>query len=214
MKRYDVVNSKRFLYQRIGKRIADVVGSSSLLLICIPLILLFSIILFIFSGRPIFFTQTRAGLYNTPFTILKFRTMESTTLESKSHQYEWQGNVPKDFFFEKPKHLNVTKVGEIYRKYSIDEIPQLWNVLNGDMSFVGPRPEIIEITNHYSEEQKKRLQVRPGITGYAQVNGRSTITHGEKIAYDLYYVKNYSFLLDLKIIIQTVKLVITGKGAF
>lgn len=214
MRRYDVVNSKYFLYRRIGKRIADVVGSSSLLLICIPLILLFSIILFIFSGRPIFFTQTRAGLHNTPFTILKFRTMESTTLESKSHQYDWQGKVPKDFFFEKPKHLNVTKVGEIYRKYSIDEIPQLLNVLIGDMSFVGPRPEIIEITNHYSEEQKKRLQVRPGITGYAQVNGRSTITHGEKIAYDLYYVKNYSFLLDLKIIIQTIKLVITGKGAF
>ncbi|WP_338101360.1 sugar transferase [Psychrobacillus vulpis] len=207
-------DSKHYLYHRIGKRIADIVGSFSLLLICIPLILLFSIILFIFSGRPIFFTQTRAGLHNTSFTIWKFRTMETKTLDFNGHQYKWQGGVPKDFSFAKPSHLNVTKVGKIYRKYSIDEIPQLWNVLKGDMSFVGPRPEIIEITNHYSEEQKKRLQVKPGITGYAQVHGRSSITHGEKIAHDLYYVKNYSLLLDLKIIIQTGKLVITGKGAY
>ncbi|WP_336498134.1 sugar transferase [Psychrobacillus sp. FJAT-51614] len=206
--------SKHYLYHRIGKRIADVVGSSSLLLIFMPLIFLFAIILFILSGKPIFFVQIRTGLHNVPFTIWKFRTMESSTLESNSHQYNWQGGVPNDFSFAKPRHLNVTRVGKIYRKYSIDEIPQLWNVLKGDMSLVGPRPEIIEITNHYSEEQKKRLQVRPGITGYAQVHGRSSITHGEKIAHDLYYVENYSFLLDLKIIIQTVVLVITGKGAY
>lgn len=207
-------NSKYYLYHRFGKRIADIIGSSSLLLVFMPFILLFAILLFIFSGRPIFFVQTRAGLDNVPFAIWKFRTMESYTLESNGHKYNWQGGVPKDFSFAKPSHLNVTRVGEIYRKYSIDELPQLWNVLKGDMSLVGPRPEIIEITNHYSKEQKKRLQVKPGITGYAQVNGRSTITHGEKIAHDLYYVENYSFLLDLKILIQTVALVIIGKGAY
>lgn len=206
--------SNRYLYQRFGKRIADLIGSILLLVICIPLLFLFSIILLLFSGSPIFFKQVRSGLNNVPFTIWKFRTMQMESEESSSHQYEWQHEVPKDFSFAKPEHLNVTALGKIYRKFSIDEIPQLWNVLKGDMSFVGPRPEIVEITNHYSIEQKKRLLVKPGITGYAQVNGRSKITHGEKVLHDLYYVQNCSFLLDVKIVIRTILIVITGKGAY
>ncbi|MFF2755769.1 sugar transferase [Psychrobacillus sp. NPDC058041] len=206
--------NNRFLYQRYGKRIADIVGSVLLIVFFIPLIFLFSIILLLFTGRPVFFKQFRSGLNNVPFMIWKFRTMQIESEESSSHQYEWQHEVPKDFSFAKPEHLNVTALGKIYRKFSIDEIPQLWNVLKGDMSFVGPRPEMIEITNHYSTEQKKRLLVKPGITGYAQVHGRSNITHGEKILRDLYYVQNCSFLLDLKIVIRTIVIVITGKGAF
>lgn len=139
--------------------------------------------------------------------------MQPTILESSNHQYEWESEVPEDFYFDKPGHLRITQLGKIYRKYSIDEIPQLWNVLKGDMSIVGPRPEIIEITKHYSWDQKKRLLVKPGITGYAQVNGRSTITHGEKVTHDLYYVKNCSFSLDLKILFRTLVIVVTGKGA-
>lgn len=201
------------LYQRIGKRGLDIIGSIVLLLICIPLLSFFSVVLLLFSGRPIFFKQTRSGYYNNPFIIWKFRTMQLEPEESSSHQYDWVGEVPKDFSFEKPEHMNVTALGKIYRKYSIDEIPQIWNVLKGDMSFVGPRPEIVEITNHYSSEQKKRLLVKPGITGYAQVRGRSNITHGEKVAHDLYYVQNVSLFLDVKIIIRTILMVVTGKGA-
>ena len=202
------------VYQRMGKRIVDIVGSVSLIIFFVPIILTFSIILLIFSGRPILFKQMRSGMNNTPFTIWKFRTMQMESEESSSHQYEWQNEVPDDFSFAKPEHLKVTALGKIYRKYSIDEIPQLWNVLKGDMSFVGPRPELVEITNHYSKEQKKRLTVKPGITGYAQVHGRSNNTHGKKIAHDLYYVQNCSFLLDLKIVIRTIVIVITGKGAY
>lgn len=198
----------------MGKRSVDIIGSVSLIIILVPIILLFSIILLLFSGRPILFKQIRSGMNNTPFKIWKFRTMQMESEESSSHQYEWQNEVPEDFSFAKPEHLIVTTLGKIYRKYSIDEIPQLWNVLKGDMSFVGPRPEMVEITNHYSKEQKKRLIIKPGITGYAQVHGRSNITHGEKIARDLYYVQNCSFLLDLKIVIRTILIVITGKGAY
>lgn len=206
--------TNRYIYHRFGKRIVDVVVSVSILAIYIPILVLFSIILFLFSGGPIFFTQIRAGLNNTPFTIWKFRTMQPTIEESSSHQYDWEGGVPKDFSFTKPEHLNITQLGKIYRKFSIDEIPQLWNVIKGDMSFVGPRPEMLEITKHYSAEQKSRLLVKPGLTGYAQIQGRSNITHGEKVNHDLYYVQHCSFLLDLKIILRTILIVITGKGAY
>ncbi|SDO01120.1 Sugar transferase involved in LPS biosynthesis (colanic, teichoic acid) [Psychrobacillus sp. OK028] len=203
-----------FFYRRFVKRTVDIIGSSFLLLFLFPVILIFSVTLLIFSGRPIFYKQLRAGLYDQPFFIWKFRTMQAEEIESSSHKYEWKDEVPQDFEFTTPQTLSITKIGKIYRKYSIDEIPQLWNVLKGEMSVVGPRPEMIEITKHYSSTQKKRLQVKPGITGYAQVNGRSAITHGEKIAYDLYYVKHCSFFLDLKILLQTVYIVITGKGAW
>ncbi|WP_235753915.1 sugar transferase [Psychrobacillus sp. INOP01] len=203
-----------YFYRSFVKRTVDILGSSLLLILLFPFIILFSVILLIFSGRPLFYKQLRAGLYDQPFIIWKFRTMQAEDIESSSHKYEWKDEVPQDFEFTTPQTLYITKLGRIYRKYSIDEIPQLWNVLKGEMSIVGPRPEMIEITKHYSSTQKNRLKVKPGITGYAQVNGRSAITHGEKIAYDLYYVKHCSFLLDLKIVLQTVYIVITGKGAW
>jgi len=204
----------QLFYQRYGKRTVDVLGSSLLLFFLSPTIIVFSLILFIFSGGPIIYKQSRAGLQNRPFIIWKFRTMQTEIVESSSHQYEWEGEVPQDFSFTTPPTLSITKLGKLYRKYSIDEIPQLWNVFKGEMSFVGPRPEIIEITNHYSPTQKNRLLVKPGITGYAQINGRSAITHGEKILFDLYYVKHCSMLLDLKIVIRTIFIVVTGKGAW
>ncbi|ALC84557.1 hypothetical protein AM499_01000 [Bacillus sp. FJAT-22090] len=206
--------SNHYFYNRIGKRSADIIGSITLIIILFPFIILFSIILVLFSGRPLFFRQIRSGLNDCPFTIWKFRTMKTELIEYSDHQYHWTKEVPKDFLFTKPEHLQVTRIGKIYRKFSVDEIPQLWNVLKGDMSFVGPRPEIVEITIHYSSEQKKRLLVKPGITGYAQVYGRSTITYGEKIERDLYYVQNCSFILDFKIIIRSIGIVITGKGAY
>jgi len=203
-----------YSYRRFGKRALDVSVSTILLFLLIPIIVCLSVILVIFTGNPVFYKQNRAGLHNRPFIIWKFRTMRSEDVESSSHQYEWKDEVPLDFSFTTPPTLTITELGKIYRKYSIDEIPQLWNVLKGEMSFVGPRPEMIEITNHYSPDQKKRLLVKPGITGYAQIHGRSAITHGEKVNYDLYYVKHCSLLLDLKIVTRTIFIVITGKGAW
>ncbi|MFJ7971645.1 sugar transferase [Psychrobacillus sp. NPDC096389] len=214
MKEVVLSESVHNFYSRFGKRIADIMASIILLLLFAPLLLLFSILALLLSGRPIFFRQIRSGINNTSFLIWKFRTMQPIMDESSSHQYEWGNGVPKDFSFVKPIDQEVTKIGKIYRKYSIDEFPQLWNVLKGDMSFVGPRPEMVEITSHYSEEQKKRLRVKPGITGYAQINGRSEISHGQKMELDRYYVENCSLALDIKIIARTILLVIRGKGAY
>lgn len=140
--------------------------------------------------------------------------MIQTTNNSAIHKYDWKKGVPDDFIFKSGFESRVTPFGKFLRKYSLDELPQLINVLLGNMSMVGPRPEIPEITSHYNFHQMKRLQVKPGITGYAQVNGRSEITHGQKIEYDLYYIQNQSFLLDMKILLATVKQVVKGKGAF
>ncbi|WP_144512342.1 sugar transferase [Bacillus sp. FJAT-22090] len=207
----EIINN---FYSRYGKRATDIIASFVLLILFTPFLIFFSLMLFLLSGRPIFFKQIRSGIYNTSFKIWKFRTMQPIVEESSSHQYDWEHEVPKDFSFEKPIQQDITRIGKIYRKYSIDEIPQLWNVLKGDMSFVGPRPEMVEITRYYSDEQKKRLKVKPGITGYAQINGRSEISHGKKMELDHYYVEHCSLVLDFKIIIYTVLLVIRGKGAY
>lgn len=196
------------------KRLFDIFASAFLLLCCIPLLLIVSLVIVISSGRPVLFTQTRTGRNNEAFTILKFRSMKKNNDDSNIHTYDWKDGVPDDFVFKSGFDSNVTPVGKILRKYSLDEVPQLLNVLIGNMSMVGPRPEIPEITSHYNQRQKQRLLVKPGLTGYAQVNGRSEINHGQKIEYDLYYIKNRSFLLDMKILIATVKLVVMGKGAF
>lgn len=195
------------------KRIGDIFVSFLLLLCLSPFILLFSMAILLFSGRPIFFKQTRTGKHNKLFTIWKFRTMEECLDPEETHNYNWVDGVPDEFVFESPPHQRITKIGKIYRKLSIDELPQLFNVLRGDMSLVGPRPEIPQITQLYNRSQSMRLRMKPGITGYAQVNGRSIINHGKKMNYDQIYIENYSFALDVKIVIKTIGLVIRGKGA-
>jgi len=167
----------------------------------------------LFSGRPIFFKQTRTGQNHKPFTIWKYRTMVLSKNQKASHVYNWSDGVPNDFIFKAPANQQITKIGKIYRKLSIDEFPQLINVLRGEMSLVGPRPEIPEITQFYNRQQSKRLEAKPGMTGHAQVNGRSIINHGKKIEYDHYYIENRSFMFDMKIIAKTISLVIRGKGA-
>lgn len=197
----------------ICKRIVDI-SISFVLLICLsPFMLFFSIAILIFSGRPIFFKQTRTGKHNKVFTIWKFRTMDKCLDPEETHNYNWNDGVPDDFLFESPANQRITKIGKIYRKLSIDELPQLLNVLRGDMCLVGPRPEIPKITQLYNRTQSMRLRVRPGITGHAQVNGRSIINHGKKMEYDHFYIENRSFTLDMQIIIKTIGLVIRGKGA-
>ncbi|QUW23299.1 sugar transferase [Sporosarcina sp. Marseille-Q4063] len=207
-------NKSQVSFYILIKRIIDIVVSFVLLLCLSPFLLLFSIAILIFSGRPIFFKQSRTGKHNQPFTIWKFRTMQKYPNSKKLHNYQWLEGVPNDFLFETPTQQKITRIGKIYRKLSIDELPQLFNVLRGDMSLIGPRPEIPEITQLYSRYQAMRLKVKPGMSGYAQINGRSVINHGMKIEYDLYYIENQSIGLDVKIFFKTIGLVIRGKGAW
>ena len=170
------------------------------------------------DGFPIFFKQKRSGINDQPFEMYKFRSMKNkqVPVPSNSHnEYNWKNGVPDDFVFKTASedNSNITKVGRIIRKYSLDELPQFINVLKGDMSIIGPRPEIIPITRCYNGHQKRRLEVKPGITGWAQANGRSDMDHGQKIEHDLYYVDQFSLWLDVKIFFKTITQVIGGRGS-
>ena len=167
------------------KRLFDIILAIFLIIILLPLFIIISIIIYFRIGTPIIFKQTRAGLDGNLFTIYKFRTM--------SDEREKNGELLPD-----DKRLN--SVGLAIRKSSLDELPQLFNVLKGDMSFVGPRPLLAEYLTLYNEEQSRRHSVLPGITGWAQVNGRNAISWEDKFRYDVWYVDNQSFLLDLKIL--------------
>jgi lipopolysaccharide/colanic/teichoic acid biosynthesis glycosyltransferase len=198
------------------KRIFDIVCATLLLVLLLPVIIVIGIAILICDGGPVIYKQERTGLHNQPFIIYKFKTMKPSKRDgSNAHVYNWTNGVPDDFVFKtSSSHNSITKLGLFLRKYSLDEILQLINVIKGDMSIIGPRPEIPQITKYYNEEQKQRLLVKPGITGLAQVKGRSDLTHGEKIYYDLQYVQNCSFLLDMKILLLTVYKVITAKGSY
>lgn len=163
------------------------------------------------------FKQKRSGQNGEVFNIYKFRSMkiQREQKNNTASKYNWPTRVPDDFVFKMTDDFdpNVTKIGRFLRKSSLDELPQFFNVVKGKMSIVGPRPEIIEITRCYDAEQFQRLSAKPGITGWAQVNGRSEMNHGRKIALDLAYIENQSFTQDLKIIAMTIKQTLFGKGA-
>ena len=148
-------------------------------------------------GSPVLFKQTRPGLNGEPFEMVKFRTMLNA--------FDQQGNPL-------PNELRHTKFGNFLRSTSLDELPELWNVLKGDMSLVGPRPLLTDYLPLYNEEQARRHNVRPGVTGWAQVNGRNTLSWEEKFKLDTWYVDNQSLLLDLKIILMTLKTVVVKEG--
>ncbi|WP_078545749.1 sugar transferase [Litchfieldia alkalitelluris] len=179
------------------KRIHDINIAIIILILFSPVILIISLLVRYKIGSPIIFKQKRAGLNNKPFYLFKFRTM--TDEKDKN-----------DVLL--PDYLRLTTFGEFLRKYSLDEIIQLVNVIKGDLSLVGPRPLLIEYLPLYNEEQAKRHSVRPGITGWAQVNGRNAISWEEKFKLDVWYVENHSILLDLKILIMTIKKVIKSDG--
>nr|WP_100400938.1 sugar transferase [Bacillus sp. FJAT-44742] len=205
------------IYYKVIKRTFDIFISSLGLIILSPLFILVSIIILLFDGRPVLFKQPRSGKNNTVFSMYKFRSMKQVNRPERSEEirFNWKEKVPDNFVFKtSTSNPNITKVGYYLRKYSVDELPQLFNVLIGNMSIIGPRPEIPEITACYDYHQSQRLKVKPGITGYAQINGRSEIPHGVKIEYDLYYVRNCSILLDSKIFLKTITQIITGKGAY
>jgi sugar transferase EpsL len=179
------------------KRIMDFTFGSFLIIATSPLMLLSILIVRIKLGSPIIFKQERPGLYGKPFYLYKFRTM--------TDQRDTLGNLL-------PDSVRLTRVGQLLRKYSLDELPQLINVLKGDISLVGPRPLLMEYLPLYSEEQAIRHHVRPGITGWAQVNGRNAISWEEKFQLDVWYVQNHSLFLDLKILWLTVVKVIRSEG--
>jgi lipopolysaccharide/colanic/teichoic acid biosynthesis glycosyltransferase len=167
----------------------DFVLAFWLIIILLPLVLIILILVLFNLGRPVLFCQNRPGKNGKLFRIYKFRTM--------SDQKDSFGNYL-------PDTERLTTLGRFLRKSSLDEIPQLFNVLKGDLSFVGPRPLLVEYLMLYNEEQKKRHEVKPGITGWAQVNGRNAITWEEKFKLDVYYVENLSLPLDMKILFKTI----------
>ena len=159
-----------------------------IMIMFLPLILFVSFLLTLQNNGSPFFSQTRPGKHGKLFTIYKLKTMWDTRSDS--------GELL-------PDHQRITSIGNVIRKLSLDELPQLWNVLKGDMSFVGPRPLLPEYLPLYSKEQEKRHEVKPGITGWAQVNGRNTISWKQKFEYDLWYIQHQSFILDIKILGMT-----------
>lgn len=179
------------------KRIFDLVITAASVPLLAPIILLLILLVRNKLGTPIFFTQVRPGLHGKPFSLYKFRTMTDARTS--------QGQLLMD-------EKRLTVFGHFLRKTSLDELPELWNVLKGDMSLVGPRPLLMQYLAHYSSEQARRHEVRPGITGWAQVNGRNAITWEEKFNLDVWYIDNWSLWLDIKIICMTIWKILKREG--
>ena len=186
----------RIFYEFI-KRTFDIILSLAALIVLSPILLIVSILIYFKLGSPVFFVQERVGKGNKVFKMIKFRTMKDDR--------DKNGKLLSD-------EERLTPFGSKLRSLSIDELPELINILKGDMSIVGPRPLLTQYLPLYSKEQIKRHDVRPGLTGWAQVNGRNSITWTEKFKLDVWYVKNRSVLLDLKIILLTVKKVVIKEG--
>lgn len=211
------MNYSDSVFYKVFKRGFDILFSLTVLVLISPIVLTIGLLVKLEDRGPVIFKQERAGKYGRPFKIYKFRSMKvmEKTDENKRNPYTWKNRVPDDFVFKTTEGFNpnVTKIGRFIRRYSLDELPQFLNVLKGEMSIVGPRPEIIEIASCYDKYQSQRLLVKPGITGWAQVNGRSDMNHGKKIKLDLEYVKKRNFFFDIKIILKTVWQAVFGKGA-
>jgi lipopolysaccharide/colanic/teichoic acid biosynthesis glycosyltransferase len=185
------------IYHRFGKRLLDVLASGLGIVGLSPVFILIGILVWINLGRPILFTQVRPGLDAKPFSMVKFRSMKDSRDSNEKLL---------------PDEVRMTKFGKFLRSTSLDELPELWNVLKGDMSLVGPRPLLMEYLTLYSKEQYRRHEVKPGITGLAQVNGRNSVSFNDKILYDLRYIESISLINDLKILYYTIKIVLTRQG--
>ena len=185
------------MYKKYIKRLLDVVLSGMALIVLSPVLLVVALLVRIKLGSPVIFHQQRPGKDGEIFTLRKFRTMTDEKDEN--------GELL-------PDEVRLTKFGKMLRATSLDELPELWNIFRGDMSIVGPRPLLVRYLPRYNEEQKHRHDVRPGLTGWAQVNGRNALTWEKKFEYDVEYVRNISFFMDVKIILKTVMAVIKKDG--
>ena len=179
------------------KRLFDILVSLSALIILTPVIVILYVLIAIKMGRPVFFRQVRPGLQGKPFKMVKFRSMTDAK--------DGDGNLL-------PDAERLTPFGQFLRSSSLDELPELWNVLKGEMSLVGPRPLLMEYLDKYTPEQARRHDVRPGVTGWAQVNGRNAISWQQKFEYDTWYVDNCSLWLDIKILFMTVLKIVKRDG--
>ena len=179
------------------KRVFDIALAAMTLLAFLPLLFVLALCVRCFIGSPVLFRQERPGLDGKPFTLLKFRTMT-------------EARAPNGDLL--PDGERLTPFGNWLRSTSLDEIPELWNIVKGDMSFVGPRPLLLEYLPLYSPEQARRQSVRPGLTGWAQVNGRNRLSWEEKFTFDVWYVDHRTFILDLKILCLTVVQMLRGHG--
>jgi exopolysaccharide biosynthesis polyprenyl glycosylphosphotransferase len=198
--------------QRILKRATDVVTSGALLLLSAPLWLLIAVSLKMTSPGPVLFRQERIGMRGRPFVVLKFRTMVAGAehrLDEVRHLNEASGPL-----FKIRRDPRVTKLGRTLRRYSLDELPQLFNVLRGDMSLVGPRPPLRDEVSAYERWHFARLEVRPGMTGLGQVTGRSDRSFEDMVRLDVFYIENWSLAYDLIILAKTIPAVIRGRGAY
>ena len=180
------------MYRLFIKRLLDIVISGVALLILSPVYLILAILICVKLGSPVIFQQERPGKDEKIFTLCKFRTMTDERDEN--------GNLL-------PDNVRLTKFGKLLRSTSLDELPELWNIFKGDMSLIGPRPLLVSYLPYYTEEEKLRHTVRPGLTGLAQVSGRNFLDWDNRLKKDVEYVKNLSFLMDLKVIFLTVKVV-------
>ena len=179
------------------KRSFDLLATLIVLFVASPVMLVVALIVLVKMGMPVFFTQVRPGLHGKPFRLVKFRTMNAV--------HDAAGSLL-------PDAERLTAFGKFLRSTSLDELPELWNVLTGDMSLVGPRPLLMEYLPFYTPEQARRHEVRPGLTGWAQVNGRNALSWEDRFRLDVWYVDNRSFWLDLKILWMTVQAVFSREG--
>lgn len=181
---------KKGFYEKYIKRPQDFCCALAAIIVLSPIMAVTALLVRVKLGSPVIFKQERPGLHGKIFTLYKFRTM--TDAKDKN------GNLL-------PDEVRLTKFGKMLRSTSLDELPELLNILRGDMAVVGPRPLLVEYLPYYTKEEKHRHDVRPGLTGLAQINGRNTLTWEEKFSYDIKYVKNISFVNDMKIILKTVE---------
>ena len=191
------MNPKKRFYEKFIKRPQDLILSLVALILLSPILFIVAILVRLKLGSPVIFTQYRPGLNEKIFKMYKFRTMTDERDEN--------GELL-------PDDIRLTKFGKMLRATSLDELPELWNIVRGDMAIVGPRPLLVQYLNEYNDHQRRRHEVRPGLSGYAQVNGRNAISWEDKFNLDVAYVDNVTFIGDWKIIFKTIKKVLVKEG--
>jgi lipopolysaccharide/colanic/teichoic acid biosynthesis glycosyltransferase len=196
--------------ERLVKRLLDVTLAGALILILSPVFAIVAMLILIRDGRPIFFTDRRAGLFGRPFSVRKFRTMRQGADAERAQL--WDQNETKGPAFKIADDPRITALGRVLRRFSLDELPQLFDVLTGKMSLVGPRPAGLDELARYSDRHRLRLTVRPGVTGLWQVRRRMDNDFEERINDDLEYIRRWSVLFDLEIVARTVRVVLAGRG--
>ena len=201
----------RMSYNRFWKRLFDLVIAILLLVILAPLLLMVAMLICLDSPGGIFFKQTRIGKNGRYFTMWKFRSMIRNADQQK---HKLNNEMAGGVLFKVKRDPRITRVGRVIRRLSIDELPQLWNVVIGDMSIVGPRPALPDEVVRYNSHQRQRLNITPGITCFWQIAGRSEISFPQQVELDLYYIANQSFRTDMLILLRTIPAVLSGKGAY